>query len=89
MKTISNKKFKNELHKTIVINFKTRREALQYQHSLRNKLFNSLNVYSFNDYSYSRHSIDGAFHWSIRVKSVKQKTHSCEVLITKTKRGPI
>ncbi len=40
--------------KVFDFNFKTKREAMLVQQSLRNKLFHSLSVYSFASYVYSR-----------------------------------
>jgi hypothetical protein len=76
------KKFKNEIEKHIVITFKTKRQALQFQQELRRKLFNSLNVYAFNNFRYSRFATNGAFHWSSKITMTSSFSH-LEIIITK------
>ena len=58
-----------ETVKVFDFNFKTKREAMLAQQSLRNKLFNSLTVYSFSSYVYSRGSEKKAFHWATKIMS--------------------
>jgi len=60
---------KYETIKVFDFNFKTKREAMMFQKSLREKLFNSLTVYSFASYVYSRGSERKAFHWATKIMS--------------------
>jgi hypothetical protein len=76
------KKFKNEIEKHIIITFKTKRQALQFQQELRHKLFNSLNIYAFNNFTYSRFATNGAFHWSSKI-AINSSLCSLEIIITK------
>lgn len=55
--------------KVFDFNFKTKREAMLVQQSLRNKLFHSLSVYSFASYVYSRGGDKRAFHWATKIMS--------------------
>ena len=81
--TLRNTKYKlyhNEIERTITVFYKTKRDALKAQKNLRNKLFNSLTIYSFNNFVYSRNTYKSATHWSsdvvgnaIIIKVVKVK----------------
>lgn len=61
------KLYHNEIERTITIFYKTKRDALKAQKNLRNKLFNSLTIYSFNNFVYSRNTYKSATHWSSEV----------------------
>lgn len=47
--------------------FNTKREALLFQKSLREKLFHSLSVYDFRGYTYSRRMNEASFHWETKI----------------------
>ena len=82
--TFKNTKYKlyhNEIEKTINVFFKTKRDALKAQQNLRNKLFNSLTVYSFNNFIYSRNTYKSATHWSTEVLG-----NAMVITITKVKK---
>lgn len=76
------KLYHNEIEKTITVFFKTKREALKAQQKLRNKLFNSLTIYSFNNFVYSRNTYKSATHWSSEVFG-----NALTIKITKVKKG--
>lgn len=66
-KNVKSKPYHNEIEKTINIFYPTKRDALVAQKNLRNRLLNSLTIYSFRDFVYSRHTYCSATHWTSEV----------------------
>ena len=60
-------RYRYERTKRFSFSFNTKREALLFQKSLREKLFHSLSVYDFKGYVYSRRMNEASFHWETRV----------------------
>ena len=66
-KNVKSKLYHNEIEKTINIFYPTKRDALIAQKDLRNRLLNSLTIYSFRDFVYSRNTYRSATHWTSEV----------------------
>jgi hypothetical protein len=62
-------RYRYERIKKFSFPFNTKREALLFQKSLREKLFHSLSVYDFRGYVYSRRMNEASFHWETKVMS--------------------